>query len=63
MGPCRKCGCQSFRYNFVSATQKLFSGFSFSFGGVSGSTIPVQDNKSDQVAYRNCLCGHHFNYH
>jgi hypothetical protein len=25
--------------------------------------MPYQDNKSDQVAYRNCTCGHHWNYH
>lgn len=73
--PCRKCGCQSFIWNPVSAAQKGWSGSSPSVSGsanskvVSGtinfqaSTLPSQDNKSDQTAYRNCFCGHHYNYH
>jgi hypothetical protein len=32
-------------------------------GNVSAQGMPYQDNKSDQVAFRNCLCGHHYNYH
>lgn len=29
----------------------------------SFKAMPYQDNKSDQVAYKNCSCGHHYNYH
>lgn len=71
MPGCRKCGCQEFRWNPVSAGQKLFSGGSVSGtagtpnASVSGTLQgqPVIDNKSDQAAYRNCMCGHHANYH
>ncbi len=70
-GKCRKCGCTQYRWNPVSAAQKLVSGSSasVSVGGngkgaqASISGLPLQDNKSDQTAYRNCLCGHHQNYH
>ncbi len=70
-GKCRKCGCTEYKWNPVSSVQKLASGISASvsaggkiFGGqVSVSGLPLQDNKSDQTAYRNCLCGHHQNYH
>ena len=71
MGKCKKCGCTSFFWNPASAAQKLLSGsehqvkykgpeveFGSTFKGMSS-----QDNKSDQVAYRNCSCGHHYNYH
>ena len=72
---CRKCGCKGFFWNPVSAGQKLFSGSKGEVKGevktgkgnvsatVSTQGMPYQDNKSDQVAYRNCLCGHHYNYH
>ena len=70
-GKCRKCGCQQYQWNPVSAVQKFFSGSQASVGfdgkvvsgraGVNG--LPMQDNKSDQTAYRNCMCGHHQNYH
>ena len=72
---CSKCACKKFIFNPVSAAQKLFSGTkvevkgeykgkSGSVGGnVSAQGMPYQDNKSDQVACRNCLCGHHYNYH
>lgn len=67
MGKCRKCGCKDFSWNIVSAGQKLMSGFtgSYSKGGVTANyqTMPAQDNKSTQVAYNNCMCGHHKNYH
>ena len=72
---CRKCGCKKYQWNPVSAAQKLFSGSKIEVKGevktgqvnVSGNFstqgMPYQDNKSDQVAYRNCTCGHHKNYH
>ena len=68
---CRKCGCKEYKHNLVSAAQKFFSGSSAEVkvdNGVSSVTykaqgMPYQDNKSDQVAYRNCKCGHHKNYH
>ena len=72
---CSKCACKKFVWNPVSAGQKLFSGSKVEVkgevktgnGNVSGTVstqgMPYQDNKSDQVAYRNCLCGHHKNYH
>ena len=65
MGKCSKCGCKSFFWNPVSAAQKLMSGSSANYndGKVSYQTMPAQDNKSDQVAYKNCTCGHHYNYH
>lgn len=67
MGPCRKCGCKSFLWNPVSGFQKLVSGGKAS-GNIKGvefsyQTQPNMDNKTDQAAYRNCLCGHHYNYH
>ena len=67
MGKCSKCGCTGFFWNPVSAAQKFMSGSTGNYndGKVSGSyqTMPSQDNKSDQVAYKNCTCGHHYNYH
>ena len=67
MGPCRKCGCKSFYWNPVSGFQKLVSGGKVS-GNINGVEISYQtqanmDNKTDQAAYRNCFCGHHYNYH
>lgn len=71
MGKCKKCGCKGYFWNPVSAAQKGLSGFSLSFefknkklwGGGSPGFMAYQDNKSDQVGYRNCTCGHHYNYH
>ena len=71
MGKCSRCGCNGFKWNFVSAIQKGVSGFNASgymnYNGVQLqgqiSTMPLQDNKSDLVAYNNCKCGHHANYH
>ena len=72
---CTKCACKKFFWNPVSAAQKLGSGFKGSANvdvktekanvgiNVSKEGMPYQDNKSDQVAYRNCLCGHHYNFH
>jgi hypothetical protein len=69
---CRKCGCKMFIWNPVSAYQKSTWGTTTDVSedlqeGVHvdshTETPPPQDNKSDQVAYRNCLCGHHYNYH
>jgi hypothetical protein len=70
-GKCRKCGCTKYEWNPVSAVQKVASGFQISVSGdgkvisgqISASGLPLQDNKSDQTAYRNCMCGHHANYH
>jgi hypothetical protein len=70
-GKCHKCACTEYRWNLVSSAQKLFSGSNASVsadgkilsGQASISGLPLQDNKSDQTAYRNCLCGHHINYH
>jgi hypothetical protein len=70
-GKCRKCGCTAYQWNPVSAAQKLFSGSQVSVSGnvksvnaqANASGLPLQDNKSDQTAYRNCMCGHHANYH
>lgn len=67
MGKCKKCGCTGFFWNPVSAAQKLASGTTASYSNngatVNYQTMPNQDNKSDQVAYKNCTCGHHYNYH
>jgi hypothetical protein len=63
MGKCSKCGCSDFKWNAVSAAQKAVSGISGNVKGVNFQTMPYQDNKSDQVAYKNCQCGHHYNYH
>ena len=68
---CSKCACKKFIWNPVSAAQKFISGSKLEVkaekGGINGTLktegLPKQDNKSDQVAYRNCLCGHHYNYH
>lgn len=72
---CSKCACKKFFINPVSAAQKFFSGTKAEVkgevktdkGNIGGTIniqgMPYQDNKSDQVAYRNCLCGHHYNYH
>ncbi len=65
---CRKCGCTWFCPNPVSSAQKFISGMEANIGvkgkiGVSAQGMSYQDNKSDQVAYRNCTCGHHWNYH
>ena len=68
---CRKCGCKKYEHNLVSAAQKFFSGSSTEVKVAEGPVsvthktqgMPYQDNKSDQVAYRNCKCGHHKNYH
>ena len=72
---CSKCACKKFVWNPVSAAQKLTSGMKGEVkvdvkteivnasGNVSGQGMSYQDNKSDQVAFRNCLCGHHYNYH
>ncbi len=70
-GKCRKCGCTGYSWNPVSSVQKFVSGSNASVSasgkGISGqasiSGLPLQDNKSDQTAYRNCMCGHHKNYH
>ena len=67
MGKCKKCGCTGFFWNAVSAGQKIFSGSTAQYSNkgatINYQTMPAQDNKSDQVAYRNCTCGHHYNYH
>ncbi len=67
MGKCKKCGCTGFMWNPVSALQKFNSGSTTTNtqdGTVKTTqSMPNQDNKSDQTAYRNCLCGHHYNYH
>jgi len=63
MGKCAKCGCSGFFWNPVSAAQKAVSGTSGNVKGVQFQGMPYQDNKSDQVAYMNCTCGHHKNYH
>ena len=68
---CRKCGCKKYSWNPVSAAQKFFSGSTTEVKVEKGPVtvthstqgMPYQDNKSDQVAYRNCTCGHHKNYH
>ena len=72
---CSKCACKKFCFNPVSAVQKIFSGTKVEVkgelkggkgnisGSISNSGMPYQDNKSDQVALRNCLCGHHYNFH
>lgn len=67
MGKCKKCGCTGFFWNPVSAVQKLASGTTGTYSSdgntVNYQTMASQDNKSDQVAYKNCTCGHHYNYH
>ena len=63
MVPCRKCGCKEYSWNFVSSVQKFVSGGKFSGYGISYQAQEIMDNTSDQAAYRNCLCGHHKNYH
>ena len=69
MGKCRKCGCTSFFWNPMSFGQKMMSGSNWDVSSpdqsVKGNVqfMKGQDNKSDQVAYRNCTCGHHYNYH
>lgn len=63
MSECRKCGCKKFKWNPVSAAQKLFSGSKYEKDGITVQGLPLQDNKSDQVAYKNCTCGHHRNFH
>ena len=74
---CTKCACTKFVWNPVSAAQKLFSGTKTDIEvgvknekynananvKVSNQGMPYQDNKSDQVAFRNCTCGHHKNFH
>ena len=66
-GGCRMCGCSKYKWNPVSAVQKAFSGTTADVN-VAGSSLHAegmsyQDNTSKQVAYRNCMCGHHENYH
>jgi hypothetical protein len=48
-GECRKCGCQQFKWNPVSAAEKLWD--------------DVKGNNRKDRAFRNCLCGHHYNCH
>ena len=68
---CSKCSCTVYRWNPVSAVQKLVSGFKVSGSTSAGvakadsnwSTLDKQDNTSKQTAYRACMCGHHSNYH
>ncbi len=52
--PCIKCNhCDGFKYNIVSAGEKIANIASTFFGG----------EKDDSVAFRNCMCGHHINFH
>jgi hypothetical protein len=68
---CTKCGCTRYFWNPVSAVQKLTSGFKASGSVSTGvikadgtwSTLEKQDNTSEHVAYRACMCGHHKNFH
>jgi hypothetical protein len=70
-GKCRKCACAQYRWNPVSSVQKFFSGSNITVSAgkngvgaqASMNGLPLQDNRSSQTAYRNCLCGHHQNYH
>ena len=62
-GKCRKCGCTSFdcgwaqyAVNGITKTGDLIAcGFAKAFGHDS---TPNQD-----LAYKRCSCGHHYNYH
>jgi len=52
---CLRCNsCTGYQYNIVSSIEKL--------GNVWASTF-MGAKKDKEVAFRNCICGHHINYH
>lgn len=46
---CKKCACEKFKWNPVSCVEKLFD--------------DIRNNDRTDRAYRNCICGHHYNCH
>ena len=62
-GRCRKCGCQSFDCNalqyavngFTKTVDVIACGFAKAFGN--------NCSPNENLAYRRCSCGHHYNYH
>ena len=46
---CRKCKCKRFRWNPWSTIKTIID--------------VVRNDDDDRNAMRNCLCGHHINYH
>ena len=68
---CKKCGCSKFSWNPASALAAFANrwgvrpeGFEFevspSSASFKGKSVRVDETRE---AYRNCLCGHHYNYH
>lgn len=47
--PCRRCGCPYYRHDPDSGIRKL------------GLMMTGGDYTNE--AFRNCVCGHHYNYH
>ena len=62
-GKCRKCGCTQYDCDFwqgcANAFQKTVDVLSTGVGKALGHNPQPNQN----VAYRNCSCGHHENYH
>lgn len=48
-GKYNKCACEKYKWNPVSFVEKLLD--------------DVRDNNRTDRAYKNCRCGHHYNYH
>ena len=72
---CSKCGCSGFCWNPVSAVAKVFdkfkpstveleAGTTWKIADINGKvTWVTSDDAPSANAYRNCTCGHHWNYH
>ena len=62
-GRCRDCGCTQYRCDFwqgcANAFQKTVDVLSTGVGKALGHNPQPNQN----VAYRNCRCGHHENHH
>ena len=59
MGRCRRCGCTEYYCDFWPVCANYFDALAKGFGkALDGNPQPNQN-----VAYRNCTCGHQRNNH
>ena len=62
-GRCRKCGCQQFECGFwQGCANAFFKGTDVIACGV-GKALGNNPQPNQNVALRNCSCGHQYNYH
>lgn len=57
--------CNDFHWDPASAARKATSDVTLNVGiGIISASKPISGpNDPNKDAYRNCTCGHHYNYH